>query len=79
MPMMRGGRRRKKCKPCDFMDYKDVNTLRRHMSATGKIHSRKRAQACQKCQRLVKQAVKRARFMAIFPHTASGRGNIRGL
>lgn len=65
----RRGRGGKRCKPCDFMDYKDVPSLRRYMSAHGKIYSRKRGQNCAKCQRLVQQAIKRARFMGILSYT----------
>lgn len=55
----------KKCRPCDFVDYKDLATLRRYLSAQGKIQSRKRTNACAKCQRLVQRAVKRARFIGL--------------
>jgi small subunit ribosomal protein S18 len=62
-------RSRKKCRSCVHIDYKDVPTLRRYVSQQGKIYSRKRAQTCSKCQRLVKKAVKRARFMGILSYT----------
>jgi small subunit ribosomal protein S18 len=65
-----GGRRgRRKNNDCHFVDYKDTGSLRRTMSAQGKLHSRKRGQNCAKCQRLVAQAVKRARFMGILSYT----------
>ncbi|MGE0707165.1 MAG: 30S ribosomal protein S18 [Planctomycetota bacterium] len=61
--------RRRGCRDCHFIDYKDMGTLRRYISAQGKIYSRKRGSTCAKCQRLVTLAVKRARFMGILSHT----------
>lgn len=61
--------RAKRCKDCDFVDYKDVPTLRRYLSQQGKLHSRKRVGTCSKCQRLITQAIKRARFMGILSYT----------
>ncbi len=61
--------RGKQCRSCKYLDYKDAAGMRKFISAHGKIYSRKRAQTCAKCQRLVKQAVKRARFMGILSHT----------
>jgi ribosomal protein S18 len=63
------GQRGRGCKTCDFVDYKDVPTLKRFVNAHGKLFSRKRAHTCPKCQRLVEQAVKRARFMGILSYT----------
>lgn len=64
----KGAPRRKKVRECHFIDYKDMGTLRRHLNSSGKLHSRKRAGNCSKCQRLVKQAIKRARFMGILSY-----------
>ena len=61
--------RDKRCRDCHFIDYKDQPTLRRFTSPQGKLFSRKRASNCAKCQRLVKLAVKRARFMGILSYT----------
>lgn len=66
---MRRKGRGKGCKECDFLDYKDIGTLKRFTNAHGKMISRKRAQNCPKCQRIVEQAIKRARFMAILSFT----------
>ena len=65
----RGKRGKRKGRICHYMDYKDVPTLRRAMSAHGKIYSRKRAANCSKCQRLTTQAIKRARFMGLLSYT----------
>ncbi len=53
----------------DDVDYKDVRTVQRFMSASGKIMPRRRSGACQKHQRVIGQAVKRARIMALVPFT----------
>ena len=51
-----------------YVDYKDVETLRRMMSPNGKIYARKRIGATAREQRLISQAIKRARFMALMPY-----------
>ena len=61
-------------KPCAFcsqhisyVDYKDVQFLRKFMSPHAKIlHSRKTG-TCAKHQRMVARALKRARHMALLP------------
>ncbi len=73
-----GGRgrfqRRRICAFCvdkvDKIDYKDVNLLRRFVSDTGQIDSRRRTGTCARHQRRVTEAVKRARFLALLPYTA---------
>ena len=52
-----------------YVDYKDVETLRRMMTPNGKIYSRKRIGASAREQRQVAQAIKRARYMALLPYT----------
>jgi small subunit ribosomal protein S18 len=54
-----------------FIDWKDVETLRRLMSPNGKILGRKRLSTSALEQRMVAQAVKRARFMALLPYTSA--------
>ena len=49
------------------LDYKDVKMMQRFVSAYGKILPRRRTGTCVKHQRIVTQAVKRARIMAIVP------------
>lgn len=73
-----GGRgrfqRRRICAFCvdkvDKIDYKDVNLLRRFVSDTGQIDSRRRTGTCARHQRRVTEAIKRARFLALLPYTA---------
>lgn len=54
-----------------FVDWKDVENLRRMMSPNGKILGRKRLDASAQEQRLLSQAIKRARFMALLPYTSA--------
>lgn len=62
----RGGRRprRKVCDFCankvEFIDYKDVNRLRRYISERGKISPRRMLGTCAKHQRQLAEAIKRA-------------------
>lgn len=52
------------------INYKDVDTLRRYITARGKIRPRHRTGVCSKHQRLVAKAIKRARHMALLPFVA---------
>jgi small subunit ribosomal protein S18 len=54
-----------------FVDYKDVETLRRLMSPNGKIYGRKRLQTSAAEQRMIAQAIKRARYMGLLPYTSA--------
>jgi len=51
-----------------FVDYKDVHTLSKLITPQGKMFSRKRSGACAHCQRRIKVAIKRARFLAFLPY-----------
>jgi len=69
-----GGFRQVRKGGCRFMkegkclvDYKDVRTLTKLITPQGKLYSRKRSGACAFCQRRIKVAVKRARFLAFLP------------
>jgi small subunit ribosomal protein S18 len=53
-----------------YVDYKDVETLGKLLTQRGKMFSRKRSGNCAGCQRKVKIAVKRARFMALLPYVS---------
>ncbi|HMN96465.1 MAG TPA: 30S ribosomal protein S18 [Phycisphaerales bacterium] len=55
----------------DFVDYKNVEELRRMMSANGKIFSRKRLNVTARGQKKIAAAIKRARFMALLPYTSA--------
>lgn len=54
-----------------YVDYKDVETLRRLMSPNGKMYGRKRVSSTALEQRMIAQAIKRARFMALLPYTSA--------
>jgi small subunit ribosomal protein S18 len=54
-----------------FVDYKDVEKLRRMMSPNGKIYARKRLQATALEQRMIATAIKRARYMGLLPYTSA--------
>ena len=80
------GRRTKKkvCLFCkdkiDWVDYKDVNLLRKFMSDRGKIRARRVSGNCAQHQRDVAVAIKTARELALLPYSQrtmterSGRG-----
>lgn len=53
-----------------YIDYKSVEDLRRLMTPNGKIYSRKRLGASARQQRMIAQAIKRARFMSLLPYTS---------
>lgn len=55
----------------EYVDYKDVDNLRRMMSPNGKIYGRKRLESSAREQRLIAQAIKRARHMALLPYTSA--------
>lgn len=72
-PTITNVRERTQCRFCrkgeKYVDYKDIETLKRLLTNRGKIYSRKRSGNCASCQRKVKRAIKRARFMALLPYT----------
>ena len=53
-----------------FIDYKDVATLQKMVSAQGKMYGRKRTGTMAHFQRKVRVAVKRARFIGLLPYVA---------
>jgi small subunit ribosomal protein S18 len=61
--------RRKFCKFCseksEFIDYKDIRTLRNYLTERGKILSRRMTGTCAKHQRELTEAIKRARTVAL--------------
>ena len=69
------GRRTKKkvcifCKDhVEWVDYKDVNLLRKFMSDRGKIRARRVSGNCAQHQRDVATAIKTARELAMLPYT----------
>lgn len=74
--MRREGGRKAKKRVCAFcvdgiseIDYKDVARLRRHITERGKILPRRITGNCARHQRLLTQAIKKARVMALMPFT----------
>ncbi len=80
--------RRIKKKPCalcrdkaQWVDYKDVNLLRKYMSDRGKIRARRVTGNCAQHQRAVALAIRTARELALVPYTqrtVTERGGGRG-
>lgn len=56
------------CRNTGKIDYKDIDVLSKLLTAQGKLFSRKRSGNCAKCQRAVKSAIKRARYIALLPY-----------
>lgn len=56
------------------IDYKDVNLLRRYVSERGKIMPSRITAVSAKKQRELKQAIKRARFLALLPYADKKAG-----
>jgi len=65
---------RKRCILCvdgiDVVDYKQVGLLRNFLTDRGKIRPRHKTGTCGKHQRRLAVAIKRARHLALLPHTA---------
>ena len=54
----------------DEIDYKDLATIQKLVSAQGKLYGRKRTGTASRFQRKLKLAVKRARYLALLPYVA---------
>lgn len=67
--------RRKVCRFCAdsslLIDYKDVKMLRMFTTERGKIVPRRISGNCAKHQRIITVAIKRARDIALLPHTTA--------
>ncbi|NWF66695.1 MAG: 30S ribosomal protein S18 [Campylobacterales bacterium] len=65
------------CKYCeakvDFIDYKDVKSLKHSLSERFKIMPRRLTGNCKRHQEMVENAIKRARHIAIIPYIVSTR------
>ena len=63
------------CSLCDSgvknVSYKDVYQLKKFTSVRGKIISVEKSGVCHRHQKQLKRAIKRARFMALLPYSAS--------
>ncbi len=66
--------RRKPCPFCvdkaEFIDYKGYQRLRRFVTDRGKIKPRKTEGVCARHQRMLAEAIKRARQVALLPYVA---------
>lgn len=51
------------------IDYKDLNTLRQYITETGKIVPSRITGTKARYQRMLTQAILRARFLALLPYT----------
>jgi len=54
-----------------YVDYKRADDLRRFLTPNGKIQGRKKTGLNAREQRLVAQAIKRARYMGLLPFTSA--------
>lgn len=61
-----------------YVDYKDVNLLRRYMSERAKIRARRVSGNCAQHQREVAIAIKTARELALLPYTQRMASESRG-
>ena len=71
-----GGRRmhrRRVCRFCidkvDLIDFKDVKLLQNYLPERGKILARRISGTCATHQRMLAEAIKRARNIALLPYT----------
>ena len=58
-------------KQLDKISYKKPVDLERYITERGKIRPRRQTGNCAKHQRVLARAIKRARYMALLPYTAS--------
>lgn len=69
-PMKRPSRR-KVCAFCqekvEYIDYKDVNRLKKYITEGGKILPRRMSGVCAMHQRALSNAIKKARIVALLP------------
>ncbi len=52
------------------VDYKDIELLKRFLTPSARMLSRRRTDTTSKNQRKVAEAIKRARFMGLLPYIA---------
>jgi len=65
----RGRRRRMEGPPVKLLNYKDVSTLSRFLTESGKILPKRTTKVTAGFQRQLGTAVKRARYLALIPYT----------
>ena len=51
-----------------YIDYNDVETLKKFITPSGKISARRMTGTCAKYQRQLAKAIKNARYMALLPY-----------
>ena len=78
MAARRGRNKRKKVcyfsvNNIEYIDYKDVDLLKKFISERGKILPRRVTGTCAKHQRMLTRAIKRARQMALLPYVADDK------
>jgi small subunit ribosomal protein S18 len=75
LSMRRRGARKRTCYFCESkateIDYKDVLTLRQFISDRGKIMPRRQTGTCAWHQRMLIEAIKRARMLALLPYSTN--------
>ena len=54
-----------------LIDYKEIELLRKFLTSSSKLMSRKRAGTNSQEQRALKLAVKRARFLSLLPYSST--------
>ncbi len=54
-----------------LVDYKEIELLRKFLTSSSKLMSRKRAGTSTQEQRALQTAIKRARFLALLPYTST--------
>jgi len=54
-----------------FVDYKDIDTLKKFVNPNGRILGRKRTGLSAKNQRMTSVSIKHARFMGLLPFIAN--------
>ena len=52
----------------DTIDFYDVNTLSKYLTSWSKMKAARDTGTCAKHQRLLTEAIKRARYMALMPY-----------
>ncbi len=52
------------------IDYKDIELLRRFLAPSARMMARRRTGVTAKNQRMLSEAIKRARFMGLLPYIA---------
>ncbi len=59
--------RQRTARRASCFNYKDIDTLKRYITETGKIKPRRQTGNCSRCQRELAREIKRARHLALLP------------